>query len=189
MNPSPNLNHSRSWLQLGLRYDRESDRIQLLLADKERWSLEIQLTRRITRRLLVALVNLLARSNPILRRAPAGVRLEVIVLEHLGALSGHSLTTQSRPPAQVSAPSDFVCARSVVATVINVRALPDSFSLRIGEADKPDAEIKLSRTDLHRLLAVLDRHAEKAEWNLQAETGWLGKTAHVMQPKHSDWTS
>jgi len=173
--------------QLSFGYSEAEDRISLRVLAPEGRILNILLTRRITRRLLAGLTDILARSSPILGRVSTDDRIEVMVLEHLGALSTLKppSTTEGVPTPSVSQPSPMAEMESVLATRVHVQTLSDRFVLQLEATDGPRAEARLSRSEFHRLLSALDQYAERAEWNLKAETGWLSQTDQVMRGRNA----
>lgn len=129
-------------------------------------------TRRIIRRTIQAIADLLAQSSPVLARVPASHKTEMLVWEHLSALQieggeadmgGQQTETargHSAPPWQVLAKLD-------------IKSEPTFFSLRFEGRGGAVVTMAMTRPELHRLLASLRQVARHAEWDLDTGIGWL----------------
>jgi hypothetical protein len=133
-------------------------------------TLSMLATRRIIRRAIQAIADVLAQSSPLLARVPASHKTEMLVWEHLSALqpedgeankggqpAGHG---HSAPPWQLLIKLD-------------IATQPTFFSLSFEGRGGAVVTMAMSRPELHRLLANLRQLARHAEWDLDAGIGWL----------------
>jgi hypothetical protein len=60
-----------------------------------------------------------------------------------------------------------------VLTKLDINTHPTSFSLRFEARGDCIVSMSMSRPELHRLLASLRQLARHAEWDIDAEIGWL----------------
>jgi len=127
-------------------------------------------SRRIIRRAIQGIAQVLAQSSPVLARVPASHKTEMLVWEHLSALQleggeGNEGGEQAGPGH--SAPPWPVLVK------LDINTQPTSFSLRFEGRGAAVVAMSMSRPELHRLLASLRQLARHAEWDLDTEIGWL----------------
>jgi hypothetical protein len=134
-------------------------------------TLSMLATRRVIRRAIQAVADLLARSSPVLARVPASHKTEMLVWEHLSALQIEEGEADGgaagQPGLGHSAPPWQVLVKLDIATE------PTFFSLRFEGRGGAVATMAMSRAELHRLLASLRQLARHAEWDLDTGIGWL----------------
>ncbi len=161
---------------LTFAYDETEDRI-LLGCSNDSQSRRLLLTRRITRRLLSAFANVLKTSSRAVKQAPADLRREVIVLEHLASLSAE----QPAAGGTVGAgdPAALADLGQALVWKVDVAVEPVLFTLSFHSTTAPLAALSLNRADFHKVLAALDHCALVAEWDVHAEAGWLGEAENV----------
>jgi hypothetical protein len=153
-----------------LSYSEVEDRVFADASDG-RITERLILTRRISRRLLSAFVNLLERSSATAKRAPLDMRNDVIALEHLSAVSQ---PPEKGAPAKAGPnPAPVEVRAAVVLTKVDVQVLPRAFRLVFHSAREPVASLTINRLKFHKLLAALDRFATTAEWNIRDPSEWL----------------
>ncbi len=70
--------------------------------------------------------------------------------------------------------------RLVASVAVTTR--PNDFEFVLSDLQSPLARFSASRTELHRTLDLLGRHARAADWNIKTEAGWLepGQTSVVL---------
>ncbi len=127
-------------------------------------------TRRIIRRALQGIAQVLAQSSPVIARVPATHKTEVLVWEHLSALQldgGHAGGGGDQAPPGHSTPPWQVLVK------LDINTQPTSFALRFEGRGGAVVDMTMSRPELHRLLASLRQLARHAEWDLDTEIGWL----------------
>lgn len=133
-------------------------------------TLSMLVTRRIIRRAMQGVAQILAQSSPVLARVPASHKTEMLVWEHLSALQPEDAATgeggEQAPPLHSPMPWQLLVK-------LDVNTLPASFSLRFEGRNGDVVTMMMSRPELHRLLASLRQLARHAEWDLDAEIGWL----------------
>lgn len=168
-------------------YDEVEDRLVLDCKDGAQCQ-RLLLSRRLARRLITVLAGSLERSSPTVRNAPAGVRREVMALEHVSSLAESPL--REMPADDTGLDDDgnddgdrdkTVTSRSErLAEALIKRVDMDSRSgkfhlLLYGTEDAGDALARLAvnRGEMHRVLAALDHWARRAEWDIDADGGWL----------------
>ena len=127
-------------------------------------------SRRIVRRTIQGIAQVLAQSSPVLARVPASHKTEMLVWEHLSALqleSGEAGEGGQQAGAGHSAQPWPVLVK------LDINTQPTSFSLRFEARGNIVVTMAMSRPELHRLLASLRQLARHAEWDLDTEIGWL----------------
>jgi len=133
--------------------------------------LSMLVTRRIIRRTIQGIAQVLAQSSPVIARVPASHKTEVLVWEHLSALQpgGEGGTGEGgEKAAALHSPQPWQ-----VLTKLDINTQPSSFSLRFEGRGGDVVDMSMSRPELHRLLASLRQLARHAEWDLDTEIGWL----------------
>ena len=141
-------------------------------------------TRRIVRRTIQAIAQVLAQSSPVIARVPASHKTEMLVWEHLSALQ----LEEEAGTAEVG--GDQASAKHApqpwpLLIKLDISTLPASFSLRFEGRGGVIVPMSMTRPELHRLLATLRQLARHAEWDLDTEIGWLVEAdAPQMQPGH-----
>ena len=126
-------------------------------------------SRRIIRRAIQGIAQVLAQSSPVLARVPASHKTEMLVWEHLSALqieSGEAGEGDGQGPGHSPPPWP-------VLVKLDINTLPASFALRFEGRGGVAVGMSMSRPELHRLLASLRQLARHAEWDLDTEIGWL----------------
>lgn len=127
-------------------------------------------SRRIIRRTIQGIAQVLAQSSPVLARVPASHKTEMLVWEHLSALqleSGEAGEGGEPAGSGHSAPPWPVLVK------LDINTQPTSFALRFEGRGGIVVTMSMSRPELHRLLASLRQLARHAEWDLDTEIGWL----------------
>lgn len=125
-------------------------------------------SRRIIRRAIQGIAQVLAQSSPVLARVPASHKTEMLVWEHLSALQleGGEAGGDQAGPGHSTPPWP-------VLVKLDINTQPTSFSLRFEARGGVAVTMAMSRPELHRLLASLRQLARHAEWDLDTEIGWL----------------
>jgi len=134
-------------------------------------SLSMLITRRIIRRVIQGIAQVLAQSSPVLARVPASHKTEVLVWEHLSAIQPEAEAAggdggEKAPALHSPQPWQLL-------TKLDINTLPNSFSLRFESRSGTVIDMSMSRPELHRLLASLRQLARHSEWDLDTEIGWL----------------
>jgi hypothetical protein len=160
--------------QLTFGFNETEDRLVLIARDGHDKAVAFALTRRLTGRLINGLATVLERSNTFASTAPAEMRDDIILMEHQGALSG---TGEEQPDTsgawssgegtlRLNAPAHLV-------TKIDIKTAPTDFQILLHTNDGVQIGTKLNRVDLHRVVEVIKRKAEAADWNIQIGALWL----------------
>jgi len=126
-------------------------------------------TRRIVRRVIQGLAQILVQSSPVLPRVPASHKTDMLVWEHLSALQpGEEVTAgdAAATPGHAEHPWQLL-------NKLDINAHPTSFQLRFEGLDGSPVVMVMSRNEVHRLLANLRKLARHAEWDIDTEVGWL----------------
>jgi len=63
---------------------------------------------------------------------------------------------------------------------VDVKITPNLFILILKSGSKAMTQLQVTRGDLHRLLALLRRKCDEADWHLKTETRWLDLDAGSM---------
>jgi hypothetical protein len=131
--------------------------------------LSLQITRRIARRMIHGLAQMLASPTPAMARVPASLKTEMLIWEHLSALNPAGAGGGAEPagsPSRRPTPWPLLLR-------LDINALKDAFRLRFEASDQDAVTLTMTREELHRLIANLRQLARHADWNLEAEVGWL----------------
>ncbi|WP_099866393.1 hypothetical protein [Pararhizobium haloflavum] len=174
--------------QLSIRYEQMADRMRFVItkhlpglsadAPLKTETCECALTRRLCGRMIDAFASLLEKTSSAAATAPAEMRDDMIVFEHQGALSeGKQTATPSaksasqREPEHRPMPAD----RLPLVDSVDVALRAGQFHLAVKSAGHPLARLSVGRDELHRIVELMARQADRAGWNLQPETGWLAR--------------
>ena len=137
-------------------------------------------TRRILRRIILGMADILARSSPVVARVPASHKSEMLAWEHLSALQPED---QSGAPGEEAPPQQHSSQPWQLLSKLDINARPNGFELRFEDGAGTLVAMAMSRAELHRLLANLRQLARHAEWDLDTEVSWLVEAdAPQMQP-------
>jgi hypothetical protein len=161
-----------------LSYSDHEDRIFLDCNDGTYLS-RLVLTRRITRRLLSAFAELLEKSSIALTKAPADLRTEVIALEHLSAINQLQPKTAKEAGQSVSVLNNL---GSLLVAKVDFHVTGQSFRLIFYSTVEAIVGLTLTRTDFHKVLAMLDQRATEAHWDIQGGTQWLSGVNPIVEP-------
>jgi hypothetical protein len=127
-------------------------------------------TRRILRRIIIAMADVLARSSPVVARVPASHKSEMLAWEHLSALQpeGEGEAGGEQPAQQQRPPQPWHLLAK-----LDINTQPNIFHLRFEDDTGMLVTMAMNRAELHRLLANLRQLARHAEWDIDSEVGWL----------------
>lgn len=166
-----------------LRYQAMEDRLQVTLrSDTD--STDLMITRRLTRAILSALVDLLMRSSTEIGRAPASARSDVLLFEHMEAAHGWA---QEPPPTAATAGTATPAAASVPASVptlttkVDIGIRQDCLSVVFFDQEGERSHIILPREKAHRFLSMMVEKCHAAQWDI-GEMSWLGRRGQVVIP-------
>ncbi len=149
------------------------DRVESMLA-----------TRRIVRRVILGIAQIITQSSPVLARVPASQRTDILVWEHLSALQPEAEGSGTQGAGETEEASVRPPPPWPLLTKLDITTLPASFNLRF-EARDSVVTMAMSRPELHRLLASIRQLARHADWDLDTEVNWLVEAdAPQMQPGH-----
>lgn len=157
-------------------YDENEDRIFVDFSNAE-GRCRLWLTRRITRRLWSAIVDILERSSPTLSKTPADMRQEVIAFEHLSALS------RPEPADEGKAVKPVADHGADLLHKVDINFSRDAFRLVFHAMTEPKAGLTVGRTELHKILALVDQCATAAQWDLGIATEWLQRSGTTAPEK------
>lgn len=165
-----------------LRYQAMEDRLQVTLrGDTE--TVDLMITRRLTRAILSAFVDLLMRSSTEIGRVPASARGDVLLFEHMEAAHGWAQETPPAAPstADAQAPQSVPKAAPTLTTKVDIGIRQGSLSLVFFDQDGERSHIILPRDKAHRLLSMLVEKCHAAQWDI-GEMSWLGRRGQVVIP-------
>jgi hypothetical protein len=160
-------------------YIEAEDRLLVEFIDAES-KVTLLFTRRVTRRVIRGIAQLLARSSRAMAHAAVEHKTEVLVIEHQSALqsvaaAGANSAAPSDSPVAPGPPPDLLGK-------LDVRTMPRFFRLSFHGCAGVSRVIDVTRPDLHRLLATLHRLARLAGWNIEGEVGWLAEAEAPIIP-------
>lgn len=169
---------------IDLRYQIIEDRLLVTLRS-ERQSVDLLMTRRLTRAVLSGMVDLLVRSSADIDRVPVSARSDVLLFEHMEAASHW---TRETPPSSV-APDVTGSARQNAAPA-NAPALMTRLDLSLREGGLlfnffdgagEQAQVLLPREKAHQFLSMLVEKCQSAQWDI-GEMSWLSRRGQVVIP-------
>jgi hypothetical protein len=131
------------------------------------------ITRRIARRIIRGVAQLLAQSSAVMARVPVSHKTDVLVWEHLSALQTGNAATIPGEKSADNQPTDRPAKPFPLLHKLDINVQPSSFHLAFVGVDNQSFSIDVTRSELHRLIAALRQAARHAEWDLDAEVGWL----------------
>lgn len=174
MTTSPSPQH------LDVSYEAEQDRIVLVVRNQEGRH-PFWLTRRLLRAVLGGMVTLLTRSSSVAGRAGIDVRTDVLLFEHVDALTRRAQTAP--PPAGEGGPIPGGEQEAPqLLRQVDLTAHADQLSLTMVNSDGQQTTVALSRDNAHQLISMLYDRAVRAEWDLH-ELGWLARRSQVIVPQ------
>ncbi len=168
--------------RLDIRHNPYEDRLVLIASGAGAAPAALALTRRLTRAIIGKLIELLMNSSPDISRTAAAHREDVLLFEHVAAVS----SAQADPASGGGAPTEPPPPEPESTLLIRVDFTPTAPGLvmRFSDAAGPRCELALSRTQVHQLLSILARKAREAEWDF-GELGWIDRRMHVVVPEGS----
>ncbi len=165
---------------LSVLYAVKEDRLAMVPTAADGTQRVLMVTRRLAGRLVNGFAHLLERTSAAAAEAPEHARGDMIMFEHQGALvSGHPAARPARDPAAPTAPGPStpalatVPANAALMDAVDVTVKPDRFVLTLKSDAGPVSSMEVTRGDLHRLLALMRRKCDEAEWNVPIQTRWL----------------
>lgn len=163
---------------LTFSYSEPEDRLVVLASAPAGAKIGLLLTRRMIGRLINGLAGILEKSSVAASHAPAEMRDDVVLLEHQGAISGGSTHQEPVKPASAAAAPQAVQQSIQIQTVhiqsIDISVKPTLFEIVLKDGRlQPIVAIDIGRAELHRVLDMLTRKAEEADWDIRIEAGWL----------------
>jgi hypothetical protein len=169
---------------LTFTFNEAEDRLVVLASNPAGAQIGLLLTRPMTGRLINGLAGILEKSRLTASHAPAEMRDDVVLLDHQGAMSGGSYQQQAMSVPDADAPQadpQPVQIQTVHIQSIYVSVKPTHFEIVLQDGRfQPVVAVDVGRAELHRVLALLTRKAEEADWDIRIEAKWLesGQTQH-----------
>jgi hypothetical protein len=161
--------------QLSFGYSQAEDRLVMIMQSGGKLS-NLLFTRRLTALLINGLADILVRSSAMASRAPEALREDIVLMEHQSVMQqAQAATTVPAPPPQAPIDAREIAAPILIQT-INIATHPNHFVLEFKPEQGPAVIAALNRADLHRVLEVLKRRADEANWNLPVGAAWLSAT-------------
>ena len=167
---------------LTFKYSEPEDRLIVLASEPAGTKIGLFLTRRMIGRLINGLAGILEKSSLAASHAPAEMRDDVVLLEHQGAIGNKGAPPQQGQPATGMTPArnpaqaarEPVQVQSVHIQSIDISVKPRHFELVLKDGKRqPIVTMDIGRPALHRLLDMLTRKAEEADWNIRIAAKWL----------------
>ncbi|OYQ31768.1 hypothetical protein CHU95_21820 [Niveispirillum lacus] len=176
---------------IDVRFVSEEDRLALTLRSDDD-SLEMHVTRRMTRAVMLAMVELLMRSSREIGAAPAGNRTDVLLFEHMEAAAGWQRVEGSAQPGGLSDASQTAtvdiggvrqtAAGAALLTKTDVTVRDGNMQLHFHDREGARAEIELPRDKAHQFLSILREKSVQAQWDIQ-ELSWMDRRSQVVIPE------
>lgn len=165
---------------LRFAYSEPEDRLTLLAADAHQQPMHLALTRRLTERLINGLAQLLEQSSAVAVQAPAGMRDDIILMEHQTALFGQG----ERPKGGEADPADEIFPLPVqqLITAMDINVTPSTFEILMRAGEASLVYLSLNRLQVHQMVEVLNQRAGAAGWAIAIGAAWMepGQTKIVL---------
>lgn len=167
-------------VSVSVLYSLTEDRLAMFAIAADGTQQVLMVTRRLAVRLVNGFAHLLERTSAAAAEAPERARGDMVMFEHQGALSSISPSAspaESSSPRGGSVPPAAAVARATAKAVlmhaVDVTVTPERFVLTLKSDAGPVASMEVTRGDLHRLLALVRRKCDEAEWRVPIQTRWL----------------
>ena len=161
--------------RLTILFNEQDDRLVALASDTSGAQEGLMLTRRLTARLVNGIAAILEKSNVTASKAPGELRNDIVLMEHQGAIAGVPEPPAGGPEGQpVENPTNSTVQITFrLVSTVNIKTNPMNFQMVLQAAGGGPVGVVLNRDDLHRLLELLKRLADVADWNLPIDAAWL----------------
>ena len=159
---------------LAICYEPAQDRIVAVVNPGALDSWSFWLTRRLVLALLGSVPQELAKTSPLAKHAPAGVRSDLVAFEKEAAIAGTANAMSSTPP-------DIMwlnAAAAELAVKLTLIDQGDSYRLEIHGEHGGHAGGNLQRTGLQRILQMIEDEAGRGQWL----TGFVAASSVVDAP-------
>lgn len=166
---------------LDISYVVSEDRLRFVVRDKTNGQV-YWLTRRLCRALLKGLVDLLMRTSDTARRADLAARGDVLLFEHVEAVSRQS---KSKQPEAATASQSLVASEQALPRLlqhIDLSASDDKVILSIVEGGQCIVNLPMQRDNAHQLVRVLQNKSHEAGWNFD-DIGWFDRLGQFIFPQ------
>jgi len=178
-------------ISVSVLYHAAEDRLACVATAADNSQLVLTVTRRLTGRLVNGFAHLLERTSSAAQEAPERARGDIVMFEHQGAIASGAQPTQASGSSPIpetategatgtSQGPETKRLPSVLMDAIDVKVTPTLFVLILKSDGNAVAQMEVTRADLHRLLALLRRKCDEADWDIKTETRWLDLDAGSM---------
>ena len=170
---------------VSMLYHPSEDRLMLITGLSDGAKFPIFATRRLVSRLVSGFAQLLERTSSAAQEVPSSARDDVIMFEHHSALEARKTTTlpvtdaiketigQGSRKGKLPPP--------ILLEAVEIKLRDETFVLNLKALKgRPIGHIEASREDLHRLLGLLHKRSEEANWRLSDEVKWLNEASEPM---------
>lgn len=166
---------------LDIGYDADQDRILVIYrsaGDRRAYAL----TRRLVRGLLGGLVTVLMRSSDMVARASTDVRSDVLLFEHMSAMSRRpTISTDAR--AQSPTPVGNIPDEDThLLHQVDLTVQKDQVQLTFVASDLDRVSVVMSRDNAHQIVSMLYERTLLAQWDLR-EFEWLERRGQIVVPQ------
>ncbi|MBP7334404.1 hypothetical protein [Niveispirillum sp.] len=174
---------------IDVRFIPEEDRLALTLrSDSE--STELHITRRMTRAVMAAMVELLMRSSREVVAAPGENRTDVLLFEHMEAAAGWQRSEGSVHPGGLSTPAPTAgpdgvrqtAAPAELLSKVDVTVEKGNMRLHFHDTAGIRAQIELPREKSHQFLSILRDISVFAQWDIK-ELAWMDRRSQFVMPE------
>jgi hypothetical protein len=159
---------------VSLVYSQKEDRLVMTLGNPA-LRMPLLLTRHLAGGLLNGLADVLAKTSPGAKQAPAQARESMLLFEHHEAVQAAARKKAAAGSAQPKAPAASAPQRlaPVLLTAVDIAGKGAHFSLNFKDAEQTLAAFHAGRHELHQLLDLLRSKTVAAQWALSLQAGWL----------------
>ena len=165
-------------MSLGLRYDQAEDRLILIATFPDSERVALAMTRRLGRAVIGKLIELLMSSSPEVSRAAAEHREDVLLFEHVAAVTagaGEGTPAAGASPEEPLAPPTLLCR-------VDLMPAAERLAVKFFDAGGQRFNLVLDRAQVHQLLGIMANKAREAAWDF-GELSWIDRRMHVVVPK------
>lgn len=152
-------------------YVEREDRIAVVVTSPDGERLALMLTRRLAGRLVNGLAGLLERTSSIAHHLPEDARGAVILFEHQGAVTQPKESSVEQAAPSIESRDERV--PMLLLTDVGVTTHPDRFRVTLRHADHALAAFDCGRSDLHRLIAIIQSTCDQVGWRVPIQATWL----------------
>jgi hypothetical protein len=166
---------------LDLRYDMPQDRL-LLTARTAAQGIDLHLTRRLTRAMISALLDLLMRTSDLVARSGPDHRSDVLLFEHMEAVSRVTASPLPVSHAKPELAAEIHAQAPRLIEKVDVTPVAGALRLSLHDDQGERAWIVLPRERVHQFISMLMNKSRDAGWDLD-DPAWTDRRGQFVLPE------